>query len=135
MLRVSDTQYAALEAYFVEEFVEQMARHLVVSFPIECQAKGRHALLAFIRASIQRARGQTIKATLEADFRRYIVAEFVLGVDATANVVASERARLLERDGEVDPTILIFLTYQALLAKIMPEGPPPPLDVEYEAVA
>lgn len=134
MLRVTDTQYAALEAHFAEEFVEQMTRQLMVSFPVECRAKGRLALVDFIRASIARARGKTIGATIESDFRRYVVTEFVMGIDPTANVVAHERARLLERDGSVDPTILIFLAYQEMLAKIMPASPPPP-DVEYEAVA
>jgi hypothetical protein len=135
MLRVSDTQYAALEVYFAEEFVEQMTRQLFVSFPVECQAKGRSAIVQFIRASIDRARGKAIQATLEADFRRYVVTEFILGIDETAQVVASERARILERDGEVDPTILIFLTYQAMLAKITPNVPPPPPQEEYEAIA
>ncbi len=135
MLRVTELQYAALEAHFAEQFVEQMTRQLVVSFPVECRAKGQQQLVEFIRASIDRARGKTIGAAIESDFRRYVVTEFVMGIDPTANVVASERARLLARDGAVDPTILIFLTYQEMLAKVMPEGPPPPPQEEYEAIA
>jgi hypothetical protein len=135
MLRVTDTQYAVLEAHFAGEFIEQMARQLVVSFPAECQGQGREALLKFVRASIERARGKTIGATIESDFRRYVVAEFVMGIDVTAQVVASERARLLERDGAIDPTVLVFVTYQEMLARITPAGPPPPPDVEYEVIA
>jgi len=135
MLRVTETQYAALEAHFAEDFVERMTRQLVISFPVECHAKGRRDVEDFIRASIERARGKTIGATLEADLRRYIVAEFVMGIETTATVVATERARILHRDGRVDPTILVFLTYQAMLAKITPQGPPPPPDPEYEARA
>ena len=135
MLRVSDAQYAALEAYFAEEFVDQMTRQLFLSFPAECKAKGKRVVTNFVHASIERAREKRIGATLESDYRRYVVTEFVLGIDETKKIVDAERARILARDGQVDPTILIFLTYQAMLAKLMPEGPPPPPDPEYEAIA
>jgi hypothetical protein len=135
MLRVSDAQFAALQAHFAAEFIERMTRELFASFPVECNSQGRVAVADFVRASIDRARSDTIGATLESDFRRFVVTEFVMGVETTDNVVASERQRLTERDGDVDPTILIFLTYQAMLARIMPKGPPPPPDPEYEAIA
>jgi hypothetical protein len=133
MIRVNDTQFAALESYFTEDFVERMGRILYSSFPEECRAKGRSAVLQFIRASMARARGPAIGVTLDEDFRRYVVTEFVLGINETAKIAASERARLLERDGSVDPTILVFCTYQAMSGKVMTQKPSQPAAFLHEA--
>ena len=134
MLRVNDVQFAALEVYFGEEFVEQMTRNLFSSFPVECQTQGREAVLQFVRTSIGRARGKTIGAKLDADLRRYITTEFVLGLDETGKLAVKERERLLARDGEVDPTILVFCLYQEMIGKLLPKDPPPPPQAEYEAI-
>lgn len=133
MLRVNEAQFAALEAYFGEEFVEQVTRTLFASFPVECQAQGREAVWQFVRASMTRARGKTIGAMLDADLRRYVATEFVLGVEETAKIVASERERIFARDGEVDPTILVFCVYQEMLGKLMSSRSAPTPKAEYEA--
>lgn len=134
MLRVNNTQYAALEAHYAEEFVQQMTRRLFKSFPDECKQQGRNAIADFTRESVHRARGPAIGATIESDFQRYVVVEFVLGIDEAKQIANEERARLVDRDGKADPTLLIFQMYQAMQAKIMPEPPPPPPDLEYEVV-
>ncbi|HRI66009.1 MAG TPA: hypothetical protein PK156_17295 [Polyangium sp.] len=134
MIRVNETQFAALEAYFGEEFVEQMARNLVSSFPVECKPLGREAVLQFVRASVTRARGQTIGAVLDVDLRRYVVTEFVLGLDETAKIAKSERERVLARDGKVDPTVLVFCLYQEMRGRLMTKAPARPQQVENEAL-
>lgn len=135
MLRVNEIQLATLEAHFAEEFVGHMTRTLFLSFPAQCQARGRESITTFVRESITRARGKTIGTNLEVDFRRYVVTEFVLGVEPTAKIAAEERKRLEARDGRVDPSILVFLIYQAMLGQVMPKSPPPPPQTEYEVCA
>jgi len=116
VLRISTTQMAALEAYYTEEFARQMTATLLRAFPTECKAKGSAAVLAFVRESVARARA--LGTTLESDFRRHVTTEFVVGVAVMEEMLSEQRERLLSREGIVDPTVLIFLTYQAMFARL-----------------
>jgi len=132
VLRVSEAQYAALEAYFGDEFAERMTTILFSSFPAECKPKGRKRVLAFVCASIDRAR--SLGATLESDFQRFVVTEFVAGVADMKAMLEVQRKRLLERDGFAHPTLLIFLTYQAMLGRFTDDDPPQSEDPVFEPV-
>lgn len=116
MLRVSETQYAALEAHYSEEFAEQMVGTLFRSFPTDCAEMSHEEALAFVRASIGRARA--IGARRGSEWGKFVVTEFVLGTRAMDAKLAEQRERLLARDGSVDPTILIHRTYEAMLAQL-----------------
>jgi hypothetical protein len=123
MFRVKEAQLKALEAHYAEEFVEAMTDILFDAFPEECSAEGRAAVLDFVRASAARARG--LGATLESDLRRYVTTDYIVGTEVMPEMIAAERARLIKDNGEVDPTILIFRTYQAMLARLEAPAPSP----------
>jgi hypothetical protein len=133
MLRVSEAQFATLEAYFGEEFAERMTEILFRSFPVDCEASGRADVFEFTRSSLGRARA--LGATVESDLGRYVATEFVVGTLAMAKMVEAERARLLEKQGSATPTEIIFLAHQAMLARFGDDGPPPPSAPVYEVIA
>lgn len=132
MLRVNQVQFEALDAYYMEELAERTTATLFQHFPADCEPRGHAAVLDFARASLARARD--LEATLEPDLSRYVITEFIVGTEAMAEIVAEERARLLEREKTVDPTSLIFASYRAMFARLKDDRPEPPPDPVYEVI-
>jgi len=129
MFRVSEAQFAALEAHYADAFVQRMVGVLFESFPRECKQRGRKGVLASVRASVARVR-EEVGAKLESDFRLWVVIEFLLGVEATRELCEAQKKRLLLRDGETTPSRVVIATYYAMFGRIAPRVEPEP-DPEY----